>query len=84
MTIDFTLSLEQKKLQQVAREFSQEILKPIVAKADAEPDAQTAFQMIQPAYIEAYKLGFATGMIPKEYRGQPLYVLEIRTLFGYV
>lgn len=69
MTIDFTLSPEQKKLQRAGREFSQDVLKPIVAKADAEPDPQKAFQMIKPAYVEAYKLGFATGMLPKEYGG---------------
>lgn len=69
MAIDFTLTPEQKKLQQVGREFSLDILKPIVDEADAEPDAQKAFQMIKPAYIEAYKLGFAMGMIPQEYGG---------------
>ncbi len=38
MAIDFTLTPEQKALQEQAREFAQDVLKPIVAKADAEPD----------------------------------------------
>jgi alkylation response protein AidB-like acyl-CoA dehydrogenase len=69
MSIDFTLTPEQKTLQKTARDFAQEILKPLVAKADQEPDPQKGFQMIKPAYIEAYKLGFATGFLPEEYGG---------------
>ncbi len=69
MAIDFTLTPEQRALQQRAREFAQEILRPIVAEADAEPDPQKAFQMTKAAYVEAYKQGFAMGFIPKEYGG---------------
>jgi hypothetical protein len=39
---------EQKSLQRTAREFAQEVLKPVVAAADAEPDTQKAFPMMQP------------------------------------
>ena len=35
MTIDFTLTPEQKALQATAREFAQDVLKPLVAAADA-------------------------------------------------
>ena len=69
MAIDFTLTAEQKALQATAREFAQEVLKPLVAKADAEPDPQKGFQMVKPAYVEAYKLGLAMGPLPKEYGG---------------
>lgn len=69
MAIDFTLTVEQKALQRTAREFAEGVLKPIVAKADAEPDPQKGFQMIKPAYIQAYKLGFAMGFIPERYGG---------------
>jgi nitroalkane oxidase len=69
MPIDFTLTDEQKVLQRTAREFAQEVLKPVVAAADAEPDTQKAFTMMQPAYQQAYKLGFAYGFIPKKYGG---------------
>jgi len=69
MAIDFTLTTEQKALQLTARQFAQEVLQPLVSKADAEPDPQKAFMIVKPAYIEAYKLGFAMGPIPKEYGG---------------
>lgn len=69
MAIDFTLSAEQRALQRTAREFSQDLLRPLVKAADREADPQKAFQMIRPAYVEAYKLGFATCFIPKEYGG---------------
>lgn len=69
MAIDFTLTDAQKKLQRTAREFAQEILKPHVAEADAQPDTQSAFEMMKGPYVEAYKLGFAMGFLPKEYGG---------------
>ena len=40
MAIDFTLTIEQSVLRKTAREFAQDILKPIAIKADAEPDPQ--------------------------------------------
>lgn len=69
MPIDFTLTTQQKELQRVSREFSQEVLKPLTAAADAEPDPQKGFQMIKPAYEKAYELGFATSFLPAEYGG---------------
>ena len=69
MAIDFTLSREQKELQRTAREFSQEVLKPIVAAADACPDPFEAFVMTQEAYKKSYELGLAFGFVPKMYGG---------------
>ncbi len=69
MAIDFTLTPEQKALQQAAREFAQDVLKPLVAKADAEPDPQKGFQAVKPAYVKAYKQGFAMSFLPKQYGG---------------
>lgn len=69
MAIDFTLTADQKQLQQTAREFAQEVLKPVVEQADREPDTQKAVQMMKGPYVEAYKLGFAMGFLPKEYGG---------------
>jgi nitroalkane oxidase len=69
MAIDFTLSAAQLKLQRNAREFATEILQKYVREADLEPDPQKAFQMTRGAYIECYKLGFATGFLPREYGG---------------
>jgi len=78
MAIDFTLTPEQKALQKQAREFAQDVLKPIVAKADAEPDPQKAFQTIKPAYIQAYKRGFAMGFIPREYGGGSISNIDLQ------
>ena len=69
MAIDFTLTADQKKLQQTAREFAQEVLKPVVEEADREPDTQKAVQMMKGPYVEAYKLGFAMGFLPEQYGG---------------
>lgn len=69
MAIDFTLTAEQQAIQRTAREFSVEVLKPVIANADAEPDPQRAFLMTKPAYIEAYNLGFAMSFLPEEYGG---------------
>jgi len=69
MAIDFTLTAAQQKLQRNSREFAVEILQPLVAAADLEPDTQKAFAMLKGAYIECHKLGFAMGFLPKEYGG---------------
>jgi nitroalkane oxidase len=78
MAIDFTLTPEQKMLQKTAREFAQDSLKPLVARADAELDPQKAFQMVKPAYVEAYKLGFAMGFLPQEYGGGGVSNIELQ------
>ena len=69
MAIDFELTSEQKMLQKTAREFAQEILKPIVEEWESHPDTQKAFVATKPAYKEAYKLGLATGFLPRKYGG---------------
>ena len=69
MPIDFTLTNYQRRLQRIAREFANEILAPLIRAADEDPDPQKAFQAIKAAYVESYKLGFATGFIPKAYGG---------------
>jgi nitroalkane oxidase len=69
MSIDFTLTPDQQKLQKIARAFSEDVLKPVVEEADLEPDTQKAFQMMKGPYREAYKLGFAMSFLPKEYGG---------------
>ncbi len=69
MAIDFTLSPAQLRLQRIAREFANDILGPLVRAADEMQDTQRAFALVKGAYVEAYKLGFATGFIPKAYGG---------------
>lgn len=77
MTIDFQLSPEQQVLVRSARDFSQNVLKPLVARADAEPDPQKGFQTIKPAYMEAYRLGYPMCMIPKQYGGGGISNLDL-------
>lgn len=69
MAIDFTLTDEQTALKNTARDFAQNILKPVAIKADAEPDPQRAFAMMKPVYKEAHKLGLTFAFIPTEYGG---------------
>ena len=78
MAVDFTLTSEQKALRNMAREFAQEFLKPLVRAADAEPDPQKGFQMIKPAYRKAYELGIATGFLPREYGGGGLSNMDVQ------
>ena len=78
MAIDFTLTTAQRKLQQNAREFSLEILAPLVKAADEEPDTQKAFQMLKGAYVECHKLGFAMGFLPKRYGGGDVSNLDLQ------
>ncbi|MGR6467678.1 acyl-CoA dehydrogenase family protein [Rhizobium sp. PAMB 3182] len=80
MAIDFTLSANQKRLQSIAREFANDILAPRIRKADEEPDPQRAFQEVKGAYIESYKLGFATGFIPKQYGGGGISNLDLQVV----
>lgn len=75
--IDFSLTPEQKTLQNMAREFAQNVLKPLVRAADAEPDPHKGFQIIKPAYEKAYELGFATAFLPKEYGGGGLSTIDV-------
>jgi alkylation response protein AidB-like acyl-CoA dehydrogenase len=78
MAIDFSPTPAQRELQRVAREFAQEVLKPLVLAADAEPDPQRGFQLIKPAYQKAYELGFATGFLPQKYGGGGLTNLDVQ------
>ncbi|MBI6629747.1 acyl-CoA dehydrogenase family protein [Pontibaca salina] len=78
MSIDFTLTAEQVSLRKTARDFAQNILKPIALEADAEPDPQKAFAMMKPAYIEAHKLGLTFGFIPTEYGGSGITNVDLQ------
>ncbi|HEY3357250.1 MAG TPA: acyl-CoA dehydrogenase family protein [Polyangia bacterium] len=69
MAIDFTLTREQKELQQVARDFAQNVLRPLVQEADRCPNAFEGFKLTLPAYEKAYELGFAFAFVPRQYGG---------------
>jgi acyl-CoA dehydrogenase len=77
MPIDFTLTREQKKVRDQARDFAENVLAPVVAKADAEPDPWQAFLLTKPAYVEAYRAGLAFGFLPREYGGQGASLLDV-------
>jgi len=81
MPIDFTLTPEQKAMQAAARQFAQEVLKPLVRAADAEPDPQKGFQMMKPVYEIAYEHGLVTGGFPREYGGAGMSNLDLQIAF---
>ena len=77
MSINFTLSDEQKKLQHEVRSFAENVLAPVVAEADREPDPVKAVQRTKPAYVQAYKAGIAMCMLAacqNNTAGKPGYV----------
>jgi alkylation response protein AidB-like acyl-CoA dehydrogenase len=80
MAIDFTLTQAQRRLQRIAREFSLDILAPLVRAADETSDTQQAFSLVKGAYLEAYKLGFATGFLPKKYGGGGVSNLDLQVI----
>jgi alkylation response protein AidB-like acyl-CoA dehydrogenase len=69
MTINFTMSDDQRKLQSDVRLYAQQVLKPHVDIADREPDPAKAFALTKAPYIEAYKQGIAMAMLPAAYGG---------------
>lgn len=80
MAIDFTLTANQRRLRTIAREFANDILAPRVRQADEEADPQKAFQGVKGAYVEAYELGFAMGLIPKRYGGAGTSGLDLQVV----
>jgi alkylation response protein AidB-like acyl-CoA dehydrogenase len=77
VSIDFTLTPEQREMQLTVRSFAREVVAPIVREADAEPDPLKAFQMTKEAYVQAYKAGIAYCFLPKEFGGGGLSNLDI-------
>lgn len=80
MAIDFTLTQAQRRLQRIAREFSLDVLAPLVRAADETQDTQKAFSLVKGAYLEAYKLGFATGFLPKKYGGGGVSNMDLQVI----
>lgn len=68
--IGFDLTAEQKALQVKARRFSKEVILPVAAKHDRE--GSFPLDVMEKAYQE----GFSTPLIPKEFGGQGLGVLD--------
>jgi len=61
--IDFSLTEEQKALQEMAREFAEKEMKPNAAKYDREEE------FAEDVMKKAFEVGFLTCTIPKEYEG---------------
>ncbi|MBN3763547.1 acyl-CoA dehydrogenase family protein [Burkholderia sp. Ac-20365] len=76
MAIDFTMSAAQKAVQMKARLFSESVLASLSYDTDREPDLISAFVRRKPAYIEAYRQGLATAMLPSAYGGAGLSCLD--------
>jgi acyl-CoA dehydrogenase len=68
--IGFDLTQEQKALQEKARKFAQEEILPVAAKLDRE--GTFPLEIMKKAHSE----GFLTLLVPKEYRGGGLGILD--------
>ncbi len=69
--IDFTLSEEQKALQDMAREFAQKEMRPNAARYDK------GHEFPEPVMKKAFEAGFLTCSIPVEYGGSGLGDLDL-------
>lgn len=67
--VDFALTEEQRMVQETAREFAQETVKPLAEEANEKDDPEDVFTTMKPAYEEAFELGFAFPYVPGEYGG---------------
>jgi len=76
MPIDFELSKQQLGLRIQAREFADQILRPLIDKVESEPIPEKRFQLTKEAYKAAYADGSAFGFLPKEYGGAGLSTLD--------
>ncbi len=69
MAIDFTLSPEQRALQQGARDFAAQVLAPVAEKLAAITDPAEAFYSTREVYREMAHAGFTKSFIPNEFGG---------------
>ena len=76
MAIDFTMSAEQRQIQEMARDFAFNTLAPYIPDADRDPDPVQAHAKTKAPYVECYKKGIAMAMLPKEYGGGGLSCLD--------
>lgn len=76
MTIDFSMSTAQKAVQTKARTFAESVLASSISDADHQLDMINAFVRRKSAYIEAYRQGIATAMLPSSFGGAGLSCLD--------
>jgi nitroalkane oxidase len=75
--IDFALSEGQRQLQQSAREFAENVLRPAAEIIDRSADAWSAFCASREAFRELAHAGFTKSFIPAEYGGSGLSLLDL-------
>lgn len=76
MAIDFTLSPEQKILQSQARAFARETLSRVNETIAPIPTPEGRFAAIRPFYAAMASAGFVHALIPREYGGQPMSIVD--------
>jgi nitroalkane oxidase len=77
VAIGFVLSDSQLELQQTARQFAEQVLRPIVDKIDRAADAWEAFLASREAFRQLALAGFTKSFIPAEYGGAGLPTLDL-------
>lgn len=76
MAIDFTLSTEQRALQQAAREFAHTVLRQVRPTIAALAKPEERFFATRPFYAQMANNGFVHALIPKAFGGQGLSSLD--------
>lgn len=69
MTIDFSLSTEQRELQQSARQFARTHLDAVREVTHSLPTPETRFAAIRPIYEQALRAGFLRRLVPVPFGG---------------
>ena len=76
MAIDFTLSTEQRALQQAAREFAHTVLRQVRSTIAVLAKPEERFFATRPFYAQMANNGFVHSLIPKAFGGQGLSRLD--------
>src|SRR5688572_7436855 len=69
MPVDFTLSPEQRALQQGARDFAAQVLAPVAERIAAIADPAESFYATRDVYRAMAHAGFTKSYLPKELGG---------------
>ncbi len=76
MAIDFTLSPEQRALQQHARQFARDVLSGVKAAIAPLARPEERFFATRPFYAAMAEAGFVHALIPREYGGTGMSTLD--------
>jgi nitroalkane oxidase len=75
--IDFVLSDGQRELQQNARQFAEQVLRPAAEVIDRSADAWEAFRASREAFRQFGRAGFTKAFIPASYGGGGIPLLDL-------